>query len=159
MLTVALSRVQDGLCQPLAHAQIDVWHCDALGIYSDVKDPTFHTLGMKFLRGYQITNTQGEAKFLTIYPGWYSGRTVHIHLKVRTAPQSRRSFEFTTQMYFEDALSDRVFGHPPYAARGPRGARNQDDRIFRRGGEQLMLAPTPARDGYEAAFAIGLLFP
>jgi len=155
-LTILLSRIGAGDCQPLAGAQVDIWHCDALGIYSDVKDPSFDTIGQKFLRGYQITDTRGEARFLTIYPGWYQGRTVHIHVKVRTAPQAKRSFEFTSQMYFDDMLSDRVYTDAPYVAKGKRTARNQDDGIFRRGGEQLMLAPTPRADGYAATFAIGL---
>ena len=141
-LTLAISRLGAGDCQPLPGAQVDIWHCDALGVYSDVKDPGFNTIGQKFFRGYQITDARGEAKFLTIYPGWYEGRTVHIHVKVRTAPQAGRSFEFTSQMYFDDGLTDRVHTDPPYAAKGRRTARNQDDRIFRRGGDQLMLAPT-----------------
>src|SRR5206468_9991999 len=115
---------------PLVAAQVDIWHCDALGIYSDVKDPIFNTVGQKFLRGYQITDAHGEAKFLTIYPGWYRGRTVHIHVKVRTTPQANRSFEFTSQMYSDDTLSDRDYINVPYATKGKRTARNQDDHIF-----------------------------
>jgi protocatechuate 3,4-dioxygenase beta subunit len=158
-LTLAISRLGAGDCQPLAGAQVDIWHCDALGVYSDLKDTGFNTIGQKFFRGYQITDARGEAKFLTIYPGWYEGRTVHIHVKVRTAPQAGRNFEFTSQVYFDDGLTDRVHADPPYAAKGRRTARNQDDRIFRRGGDQLMLAPTPVADGYAATFAIGLQLP
>jgi protocatechuate 3,4-dioxygenase beta subunit len=133
---------------------VDIWHCDAFGIYSDVKDPSFNTVGKQFLRGYQLTDEAGEARFLTIYPGWYSGRTVHVHIKVRTA-----AGEFTSQIYFEDALSDRIYAAPPYAARGRRSARNQDDRIFRRGGAQLMVAPSQHGEGYAAVFAAGLQLP
>lgn len=158
-LTVALSRVDDGQCRPLSGAQVDIWHCDALGIYSDVKDPSFNTMGKRFLRGYQITDAQGKAKFVTIYPGWYTGRTVHIHIKVRTASGTKRSFEFTSQMYFEDSLSERIYVDPPYATKGKRTARNQDDRIFRRGGDQLILTPTQTADGYAATFAVGLQLP
>jgi protocatechuate 3,4-dioxygenase beta subunit len=158
-LTLAISRLGVGDCQPLPGAQVDIWHCDALGVYSDVKDPGFNTIGQKFFRGYQITDAHGEVKFLTIYPGWYEGRTVHIHVKVRTAAQAGRSFEFTSQMYFDDGLSNRVYADAPYATKGKRSARNQDDRIFRHGGDQLMLAPTPVTDGYAATFAIGLQVP
>jgi len=158
-LTVLVSRISVGNCQPLADAQVDIWHCDALGTYSDVEDPRFNTVGQKFLRGYQLTDARGEAKFHTIYPGWYQGRTVHIHVKVRTAPQGKRSFEFTSQMYFDDVLSDRVYADTPYATKGKRTARNQDDRIFRRGGDQLLLAPTETPDGLAATFAIGLQLP
>ena len=123
---------------------MDVWQCDALGIYSDVQDGRFNTIGQKFLRGYQFTDVRGEAQFVTLYPGWYSGRTVHIHFKIRTTPKARRSFEFTSQLYFDDELTDRVHAATPYAARGPRTARNRHDGIFRRGGDQLMLAPSAA---------------
>lgn len=158
-LTVLVSRLGAGDCRPLEGAQVDIWHCDALGIYSDVNDPSFKTLGQKFLRGYQITDAKGEAQFVTIYPGWYEGRTVHIHVKIRTEPQAKRSYEFTSQMYFDDGLTDRIHADQPYAAKGRRNARNQDDRIFRRGGDQLMLAPTATADGYAATFAIGLQLP
>ena len=158
-LTLLVSRLNAGDCQPLPGAQVDIWHCDAQGVYSDVQDPEFSTIGQKFLRGYQITDARGEARFVTLYPGWYPGRTVHIHFKIRTTPVARRSFEFTSQMYFDDGLTDRVHADPPYAAKGPRTARNQHDWIFRLGGNQLMLAPTTAADGYAASFAIGLQLP
>jgi protocatechuate 3,4-dioxygenase beta subunit len=158
-LTLLVSRLGAGDCQPLPGAQVDIWHCDALGVYSDVRDPGFNTIGQKFLRGYQVTDARGEARFVTVYPGWYAGRTVHIHFKIRTAPVARRSFEFTSQLYFDDVLTDRVHADPPYAATGPRTARNQHDWIFRHGGDQLMLTPTAVADGYAAAFAIGLQIP
>jgi protocatechuate 3,4-dioxygenase beta subunit len=158
-LTLQVSRLSAGDCQPLPGTQVDIWHCDALGVYSDVQDPGFDTIGQKFLRGYQITDARGEARFVTLYPGWYAGRTVHIHFKIRTAPVAQRSFVFTSQMYFDDGLTDRVHADPPYAARGPRTTRNRQDWIFRRGGDQLMLAPTTVADGHAASFAIGLQLP
>ena len=158
-LTLRISRLNAGDCQPLQGAQVDIWHCDALGVYSDVQDPGFNTIGQKFLRGYQVTDALGEARFVTIYPGWYPGRTVHIHFKIRTATVAQRHFAFTSQLYFDDALTDRVHAAPPYVANGLRTARNQHDGIFRRGGDQLMLAPMVAAEGYAAAFAIGLQLP
>lgn len=158
-LTLRISRLNAGDCQPLQGAQVDIWHCDALGVYSDVQDPGFNTIGQKFLRGYQVTDAHGEARFVTIYPGWYPGRTVHIHFKIRTATVAQRHFAFTSQLYFDDALTDRVHDAPPYVANGLRTARNQHDGIFRRGGDQLMLAPTVVAEGYVAAFAIGLQLP
>jgi protocatechuate 3,4-dioxygenase beta subunit len=155
-LTLKVSRFSAGDCHPLAGAQVDLWHCDALGVYSDVRDPRFSTIGQKFLRGYQLTDAQGEARFVTVYPGWYPGRTVHIHFKIRTAPMGRRTFEFTSQLYFDDELTDRVHADLPYAKKGPRTARNHHDFIFRRGGSHLMLAPTETADGYSATFSIGL---
>lgn len=157
-LTFQISRVRAGECHPLPSAQVDVWQCDAAGIYSDVEDPGFNTIGKKFLRGYQLTDSQGEAGFLTIYPGWYPIRTVHIHFKIRTEPTARKSYEFTSQVYFPDSLTDRVHVAPPYASMGPRRVRNQRDFIFRDGGDRLMLAPTESAGGYAATFSIGLRF-
>jgi len=156
LLALAVARVRGRGCTPLAGAQVDLWHCDADGIYSDVTDPHFRTVGHKFLRGYQLTDATGTARFTTIYPGWYPGRTVHIHFKIRTAPSSPQGYAFTSQLYFDDALTDQVHARAPYAARGQRSMRNDGDRIFADGGPQLMLAPTTRRDGYAARFALGL---
>ncbi|MEX2125288.1 MAG: intradiol ring-cleavage dioxygenase [Woeseia sp.] len=156
VLTLRISRLSDGNCEPLADARVDLWHCDALGVYSDVQDPGFNTVGQKFLRGHQITDAAGEVRFVTVYPGWYPGRTVHIHFKIRTEPAARRGLEFTSQLYFDDALTDLVHAAAPYEAKGRRTRRNQDDGIFRRGGEQLVLAPLQKAEGYEASFAVGL---
>ncbi len=157
-LTLLVSRLNAEDCQPLPDAQVDLWHCDAQGVYSDVQDPGFDTIGKKFLRGYQVTDAHGEARFVTVYPGWYPGRTVHIHVKIRTATVSRRSFEFTSQLYFDDAVTDRAHAASPYAAKGPRTTRNQQDWIFRRDGDRLMLDVRETADGYAATFPIGLQF-
>ena len=158
-LVFQVMRLTAGNCQPLPGAQVDIWHCDARGIYSDVQDPGFDTTGQKFLRGYQMTDTHGKARFLTIYPGWYPIRTVHIHFKIRTAPIARRSFEFTSQVYFPDEWTDRIHTALPYSSMGPRRVRNQQDFIFRNGGAQLMLEPSATPDGYAATFPIGLQLP
>jgi protocatechuate 3,4-dioxygenase beta subunit len=157
-LTFHISRVQAGECHPLPDAQVDLWQCDAEGVYSDVDDPGFNTRGQKFLRGHQVTDTQGEAQFLTIYPGWYPIRTVHIHFKVRTATIAGRRFEFTSQLYFPDELTDYVHTALPYSSKGRRRVRNRQDFIFRDGGDQLMLKPSKTHDGYAATFPIGLRF-
>jgi protocatechuate 3,4-dioxygenase beta subunit len=158
-LTFQVSRVHAGECHPLPDAQVDIWHCDAAGIYSDVEDPGFNTRGQQYLRGYQLTDTQGEARFTTIYPGWYPIRTVHIHFKIRTTPVARRSFEFTSQVYFPDELTDQVHAGALYSSRGVRTVRNRHDFIFRRGGDRLMLDPSATKDGYRATFPIGLALP
>ena len=158
-LTLLVSRLSAGDCQPLPGAQVDIWHCDAQGVYSDVQDPGFSSIGQKFLRGYQVTDARGAVQFVTVYPGWYPGRTVHIHFKIRTATVARRTFEFSSQLYFDDGLTDRVHADPPYAATGLRTTRNQQDWIFRRGGNQLLLVPTTMAGGYSATFAIGLQLP
>ncbi|WHZ30027.1 MAG: Putative dioxygenase [Nitrospira sp.] len=158
-LTFQVMRFHAGQCRPIPDAQVDVWHCDAMGVYSDVQDPGFKTLGLKFLRGYQITDAEGSARFLTIYPGWYPIRTVHIHFKIRTASVAGRNFEFTSQLYFPDELTDRVHTDLPYSSKGQRRVRNQHDFIFRDGGNQLMLIPSTTNGGYAATFPIGLELP
>ena len=154
-----VSRISANVCTPLAGVLVDIWHCDALGVYSDVQDPSFNTAGKKFLRGYQVTDASGIARFTTIYPGWYQGRTVHIHFKIRSAPSASPGFEFTSQLYFDDALTDQVHAQEPYAAKGPRTLRNAGDGIFAQAGSQLILALTPLApngQGYAATFNIAL---
>jgi protocatechuate 3,4-dioxygenase beta subunit len=158
-LVLAVSRLHQGSCAPLTGAHVDIWHCDALGVYSDVRDPGFDTVGQRFLRGYQLTDDAGEVRFRTIYPGWYEGRAVHIHFKVRTDPGRSSGLEFTSQLYFDDTLTGRIHERAPYAAKRGRRDRNADDRIFGRGGDQLLLATTPAGDGYAARFDLGLQSP
>lgn len=155
-LTIQVSRLAGERCQPLAGVQVDVWQCDHLGVYSDVQDPSFSSVGKKFLRGYQVTDDKGRAQFITIYPGWYRGRTVHIHFKLRSAATQRPGFEFTSQLYFDDALTDRVLAAAPYAERGPRSTRNAGDGIYRRSGSQLMLALVPKGAGYAGTFDVAL---
>jgi len=156
-LAVRVHEIRGQDCAPLSGVMVDVWHCDALGVYGDVRDRSFDTRGRKFLRGYQVTGGDGTARFVTIYPGWYSGRTVHIHFKIRTDPESRRGYAFTSQIYFDDALTDRIHSQAPYAGKGPGRIRNRQDGIFQYGGEELILALTPNSTGYAGTFDIGLL--
>jgi protocatechuate 3,4-dioxygenase beta subunit len=156
-LTFNVSSIAKGACTPLKGAIVDIWHCDALGVYSDAVDPSFNTTGKKFLRGHQVTDAKGMATFTTIYPGWYPGRTVHIHFKIRSPVSDQSAYEFTSQVFFDEGLSDRVYAKPPYAGRGKRSVSNITDRIYQRGGgSQLMLKVTPAREGYSTSFEIAL---
>jgi protocatechuate 3,4-dioxygenase beta subunit len=152
-LAFHVSQLAGSTCAPLAGAQVDVWHCDALGAYSDTRDGRGNTEGQTFLRGYQVTDDAGLARFTTIYPGWYQGRAVHVHFKVRT----QAAMEFTSQIYFDDAVTDRIATQAPYAGRpGARRVRNDDDGPFRGGGRQLLLPVTPRGDGYAGTFALAL---
>jgi protocatechuate 3,4-dioxygenase beta subunit len=126
-------RVRDSACEPIPDAVVDIWHCDAGGAYSEEADP--------FLRGVQVTNGEGIAEFTTIYPGWYQGRTVHIHAKVHLDA----STVLTTQLFFDDAVTDRVFARAPYDSRGERDQRNDSDGIF---DEALLLDLAEQGDGY-----------
>ncbi|MCA1730766.1 MAG: intradiol ring-cleavage dioxygenase [Actinobacteria bacterium] len=160
-LTFNVSRVDGGnaaACGPLVGALVDIWHADAAGEYSDVKDNAegFDTKGQKFLRGYQVTDENGTARFTTIYPGWYHGRAVHIHFKIRDSPESEQGYEFTSQLYFDDDLTDTVQAEGPYAEKGQRDLRNADDGIFQGGGDQLLLPLNQSGQGYEGTFDIAL---
>ena len=149
-LTFLVSQVGGAAaCTPLAGAQVDVWHCDALGVYSDVQG----SVGTKFLRGYQVSDPNGRAAFTTIYPGWYQGRATHIHFKIRTAS----GHEFTSQLFFDDAISQRVHTQGVYAGKGTSTTPNSRDGIYRSGGDQLLLKLTEdGQGGYAATFDIGL---
>jgi len=149
-LNLAVYRVDGAACTPLAGAIVDVWHCDALGVYSDVSGAgQSNTAGQKFLRGYQVTDANGRVQFQTIYPGWYQGRTVHIHFKVRTD----QGLEFTSQLYFDEALSAQVFAQAPYNTKGPSGTPNASDGIF---SNETVLTITPEGSGYVGTFNVGL---
>jgi protocatechuate 3,4-dioxygenase beta subunit len=156
VLRFRVSNISDTSCAPLAGAQVDIWHCDAAGAYSAVSDPGFDTSDQKWLRGYQITDEKGIAEFMTIYPGWYSGRTVHIHFKIRTEPEAESGYEFTSQLFFDERISDSVFALEPYAAKGQRDRFNTEDNIFQGSEGLLTLALETVEEGYTATFDIGL---
>ncbi len=150
-LTFMVSQIGSSACTPLQGAQIDIWHCDALGVYSDVSGNSGN-----FLRGYQLTDASGKATFTTVYPGWYRGRAVHIHFKIRTTGTNSQSYEFTSQFFFDDTLSDQVYTQAPYSQHTNRDTRNANDGIYQGGGNQLVLALTKSGDGYATTFPIGL---
>jgi protocatechuate 3,4-dioxygenase beta subunit len=155
-LSFLVSAVANGKCTALANATVGVWHCDALGVYSDASDPGFNTKGQKFLRGYQVTNTNGLASFTTIFPGWYQGRAVHIHFKGRLTLANGKAYEFTSQLFFDDALADTIFLGTPYSTKGKRTLLNAGDDIYPQSGGQTLLTLTKGGNGYAGTFDIGL---
>jgi protocatechuate 3,4-dioxygenase beta subunit len=156
-LKINVFDVANNSCTPLEGAQVDVWHCDALGVYSGVSEQGFDTTGLKFLRGYQLTDADGGVQFLTIYPGWYSGRTVHIHFTIRTKAADGQDYQFTSQFFFDDTLTDQVHAQEPYASKGQRDTRNADDDIYNGGGDQLLLnLEGDDTSGYNSTINIGL---
>ncbi|MDP9188028.1 MAG: intradiol ring-cleavage dioxygenase, partial [Actinomycetota bacterium] len=126
-------RVRDAeSCEPISNAVVDIWQCDAEGQYSGLdSDETF-------LRGAQVTNSAGIVEFLTIYPGWYQGRTVHIHAKVHLDKQT----VLTTQLFFDEQTQRAVYDSGPYSAGD---TDNESDSIF---DETLVLATRRQGDRY-----------
>ena len=155
-LTFLISKVGTGKCEPRSGVIVDIWHCDALGKYSGEQGEG--TAGQDFLRGYQMTDAGGKAVFKTIYPGWYNGRAVHIHFKLRTVSNGQVIGEFTSQVFFDDSLSDAVYTAAPYTGRsGKRNVLNSGDGIYKNGGSQMLLAlKGNVKTGYSATFDIGL---
>jgi protocatechuate 3,4-dioxygenase beta subunit len=130
-------RVRDlGECTPIPDALVDIWHSDAAGVYSGFEDGA----GESFLRGVQVTDADGIVQFATIYPGAYQGRTVHIHAKVHLDNRTA----LTTQLYFDDGISDDVLERAPYRGDDAR-TRNADDGLFV---EQTVLTMQPEGEGY-----------
>ena len=151
-LTFRVSQVGSAGCTPLSGATVDVWHCDAAGVYSD--EAANRSVGKKFLRGYQTTDANGTATFTTIYPGWYNGRAVHVHFKIR----SGEGHTFTSQLFFDEALTDSVHAKAPYSAHGRRDTTNTADSIYRSAGTAVLLPVTPDGTGYAGTFDVGLQF-
>jgi hypothetical protein len=103
-----------------------------------------------------VTDADGAVEFTTIYPGWYSRRTVHIHFKLRTFSGPTKTFEFTSQLFFDDAVSNQVMAQSPYNTRGTRDATNATDNIYN-GTTALLLALTSdGSGGYVGAFTVGV---
>jgi len=151
-LAFRVSTDRGGACVPLAGAHVDVWHADATGLYSD--EAVLRTSGERFLRGYQVTGRDGAVAFRTVYPGWYPGRTPHVHLKVRTFTASGDvARSFTSQLYFDETVTDAVFGSGAYAARGRRDTTNARDDLF---DARMLVKPSRSGTGYAAAFEIVL---
>lgn len=159
-LIFRVSEINADACTALEGAQVDVWHCDAEGVYSGVTDPGFDTSEQLWLRGYQITDEFGVAEFVTVYPGWYSGRAVHIHFKIRLNSDTEQAYEFTSQFFFDEELTDEIHEIAPYNAKGYRNTLNETDNIFQQSEGLLTLDVVENEDeeigGYVAIFEIGL---
>ncbi|HEY3238640.1 MAG TPA: intradiol ring-cleavage dioxygenase, partial [Acidimicrobiia bacterium] len=149
-LRLAIRVRENASCRPVADAAVDIWHCDATGLYSGFESASTggggrpggggasSTDNTRYLRGTQITNAQGIVEFLTVYPGWYRGRTVHIHCKVHL----NNTEVLTSQLYFDDKVTSAVYVAEPYASDTGRDTFNNNDGIF---SDETIL--TLAKDG------------
>ncbi len=157
-LVFNIAQVGTNGCTPYAGAYVDIWHCDAAGVYSDVQDNMAGASAAKkkFLRGYQVADANGKVEFTTIFPGWYRGRTVHIHFKVRNALGSAQTYTFTSQLFFDDSVADQIYAQAPYASKGQRSTKNSNDGIYRNGGSQMLLKLAKEGNGYTSTFNIGV---
>ena len=111
--------------------KVDIWECDWEGIYSD--ESAENSLGETYLRGYQLTNSSGYTAFETVYPGWYAGRTPHIHFRLRVydGVNGALSYDETTQLFFNDTMTDYIYANiAPYTSHPGRDTTNATDRVY-----------------------------
>ncbi|MDX6284778.1 MAG: hypothetical protein QOG53_263 [Frankiales bacterium] len=136
-------------CQPIKSADVEIWHANASGEYSGVQNQT----GSDWLRGHQIADANGLVTFATIYPGWYQGRTTHVHVMVHVGG----STVHTGQLFFEDATNAAVFAQGAYASRGQASDTNAGDSIYGQAGGATAIVPvTKSGSGYAGRINIGV---
>ncbi len=152
-LTLVLKVVSAGGCAPLEDVAVDIWHCDALGVYSGYPGQPggVDTTGQTFLRGTQITDANGTVQFTTIYPGWYNGRTTHVHFKVHVSGTS----EATSQLFFAEDVTTAVYQTAPYSTHGAKDTSNASDMVYA-GGTQppLLVLSGDAASGFVGTMTI-----
>jgi protocatechuate 3,4-dioxygenase beta subunit len=165
-LALALTVVDSDSCEPIRDAAVDIWHCDALGVYSG--EPSEGSEGETYLRGIQLTDKNGLAEFATIYPGQYPGRTTHIHVKVHIGGRqsdgaySGGHVSHTGQLFTSDRRDAEVFALAPYNRNTAEITSRDTDGVFRdEGGSSSVLAIAPvgnglARDGFTARATLGV---
>lgn len=141
----------DASCAPAAGVQVDIWHCNSGGLYSD--ESANGTAGRKYLRGYQVTDANGAVQFKTIYPGYYIGRTIHIHFRVRAFNGAATVYDFTSQIYFDDALSTQIIAANPLYVHGSRTF-NANDGIY--SAATQMTTSADGTGGYTGTFDVAL---
>jgi protocatechuate 3,4-dioxygenase beta subunit len=139
-------------CKPIRSADVEIWHCDALGEYSAVNGAS-----TRFLRGHQKADATGKAEFLTIFPGWYRGRTPHIHMKVNVGGDAVH----TGQVFFNESITAAVYKRAPYASRGLYDTSHARDMIYQQAGgstaELKLKKRTGGLKGYVGTIAIGVV--
>ena len=159
ILTVV--NINDG-CAPIQNARIDIWHCDKDGVYSGYSQPGANTVGQTFMRGIQMTDSNGQVEFKTIYPGWYAGRITHIHFQVFLSSVLRA----TSQMAFPEDVTKSVYTTDLYKDKGQNTSvsGNATDNVF--GGsaddlahEMATITPNETTGGYNATLTIGMNGP
>jgi protocatechuate 3,4-dioxygenase beta subunit len=150
-LTLRFRVLNTNTCRVIKGAAVEIWHADGSGVYSGVRGDSD-----TYLRGIQRTNTKGWVRFETIYPGWYRGRTPHIHMKVFVSGREIH----TGQVFMKDAISARVYSRGIYASRGQADTTNSEDSIYSAAGGRALLALRRKGDrivdGYTGTLNIGV---
>jgi protocatechuate 3,4-dioxygenase beta subunit len=147
-LTIRVVSAANG-CAAVLDANVEIWHVDAAGDYSQYGTQTAQT----FLRGIQTTNNNGEVTFTTIYPGWYQGRATHIHVEVTRAGRSVK----VTQIAFPETINNTVHTSGVYASRGTNPMSNLADGIFADSLSSEIVTPTGSvNSGYAATFQVAI---
>jgi protocatechuate 3,4-dioxygenase beta subunit len=141
--------VDASTCRPIKGAAVDIWHADAVGVYSGFGAGRRSRTAM---RGVQRTDRAGLARFRSVYPGWYQGRTVHIHVRVHVAG----NVIHTGQLYFPDSVTDKVFRRKPYSRRPRRTTRNLNDFVFAQGGRRSLLHLRKVGSAYVGSITLGV---
>jgi protocatechuate 3,4-dioxygenase beta subunit len=146
-LALSMTIVDADGCTPIPEATVDVWHANATGEYSGVEGN-----GGTFCRGTQRTTADGTCAFATIYPGWYQGRAIHIHVKVHVGGD----VVHTGQLFFPDDLNTEVAQREPYSTHGLPDTTDASDSIYAQGGPMSTLHPTASGDGFSAQVTLGV---
>jgi protocatechuate 3,4-dioxygenase beta subunit len=151
-LTLTISNTNSA-CAPLANADVEIWHCDADGNYSEYTQPGYDGTGETFLRGVQTTDANGEVTFTTIYPGWYQGRVTHIHFQVYVSGKLVK----TSQLAFEDETTTAIYKTGVYATKGQNSITTASDMVFSDDDEYQIASLTGnTTSGYKATLAVGV---
>ena len=157
-LTLTLTIVNsNNECAVISDARVDIWHCDKDGYYSEYEEPgylgTEDLRGDTFLRGIQLSDSNGQVKFTTIYPGWYTGRVTHIHLEIFV----NSVLKLTTQLAFPDDITKTVYNSSLYSAHGQNTLTNETDSILEDSYESELVTITgDTTNGYAATFKVGV---
>ncbi|MBI2685928.1 MAG: hypothetical protein HYX27_06410 [Acidobacteria bacterium] len=166
-LTIYVQNLSGTACTPVTGAYVDIWHCDAKRIYSD--EATYNpgggtgnvtTTGQRFLRGYQITDSDGKVTFTTIFPGWYTSRTIHIHMRVRTYNGATVLSNFVSQIFFDETVNNTVLAQSAYSRTSVRDTTNASDNVYSVANNTRMLAAATGSvsAGYAASITVGAAF-
>ena len=144
-------------CAAISGARVDIWHCDKDGYYSEYNEPgylgTEDNTGKTFLRGIQLSDANGQVKFTTIYPGWYTGRVTHIHVEVFV----NSVLKLTTQLAFPDTLNTKIYATSLYSAHGQNSVTNTSDMVFSDSyNSELVTISGDTTNGYTATFKVGV---